>query len=65
MASKFSVDMEELRQAKDANVHTEETFSIYDPRNPLVKRRNEQAAKAKAKQWSYPIDSSKRPRVTD
>ena len=28
--------------AKDANVQNEDTFDIYDPRNPLNKRRREE-----------------------
>ena len=38
---------EKLVLAKDANVQNEDTFDIYDPRNPLNKRRRgEENAKA-------------------
>ena len=31
--------------AKDANMQNEDTFDIYDPRNPINKRRREEGAK--------------------
>lgn len=38
---------EKLVLAKDANIQNEDTFDIYDPRNPLNKRRRgEQSSKA-------------------
>ena len=36
---------EKLVLAKDANIQNEDTFDIYDPRNPLNKRRREEGAK--------------------
>jgi peptidyl-prolyl cis-trans isomerase SDCCAG10 len=42
---------EKLVLAKDANIHNEDTFDIYDPRNPLNKRRRgEEGAKVKHQQ---------------
>uniref|UniRef100_A0A674NQP1 Spliceosome-associated protein CWC27 homolog n=1 Tax=Takifugu rubripes TaxID=31033 RepID=A0A674NQP1_TAKRU len=36
---------EQSRKVKDANVHDEDTFEIYDPRNPVNKRRREESKK--------------------
>ncbi|XP_073334801.1 spliceosome-associated protein CWC27 homolog [Pagrus major] len=36
---------EQTRKVKDANVHDEDTFEIYDPRNPVNKRRREESKK--------------------
>ncbi len=30
-------------KAKDASIQNEDTFDIYDPRNPLTKRRREES----------------------
>ncbi len=31
------------RKAKDANIRDEDTFEIFDPRNPINKRRREES----------------------
>lgn len=36
---------EQTRKVKDANMHDEDTFEIYDPRNPVNKRRREESKK--------------------
>ncbi|XP_035247145.1 spliceosome-associated protein CWC27 homolog isoform X2 [Anguilla anguilla] len=36
---------EQTRKVKDANVQDEDTFEIYDPRNPVNKRRREESKK--------------------
>lgn len=36
---------EQTRKVKDANVQDEDTFQIYDPRNPVNKRRREESKK--------------------
>ncbi|TWW66272.1 Peptidyl-prolyl cis-trans isomerase CWC27 -like protein [Takifugu flavidus] len=36
---------EQSRKVKDANMHDEDTFEIYDPRNPVNKRRREESKK--------------------
>ncbi|CDQ76633.1 unnamed protein product [Oncorhynchus mykiss] len=33
---------EQTRKVKDANMQDEDTFEIYDPRNPVNKRRREE-----------------------
>lgn len=49
---------EQSRKVKDANMQDEDTFEIYDPRNPVNKRRREESKKLlkekKAKRWSSP-----------
>ena len=46
----FETD-EKLVLAKDANVQNEDTFDIYDPRNPLNKRRRgEESGKDRQRQ---------------
>lgn len=46
---------EQTRKVKDANMQDEDTFEIYDPRNPVNKRRREESKKLmkekKAKRW--------------
>lgn len=48
---------EQTRKVKDANMQDEDTFEIYDPRNPVNKRRREESKKLlkdkKAKRWSW------------
>lgn len=48
---------EQTRKVKDANMHDEDTFEIYDPRNPVNKRRREESKKImkekKAKRWGH------------
>lgn len=50
---------EQSRKVKDANVHDEDTFEIYDPRNPVNKRRREESKKLlkekKAKWWGHEV----------
>lgn len=36
---------EQTRKVKDANMQDEDTFEIYDPRNPVNKRRREESKK--------------------
>lgn len=36
---------EKSRKVKDANMQDEDTFEIYDPRNPVNKRRREESKK--------------------
>ena len=36
----------ELKRAKDASIENEDTFEIFDPRNPINKRRREASKKA-------------------
>lgn len=36
---------EQSRKVKDANMQDEDTFEIYDPRNPVNKRRREESKK--------------------
>lgn len=36
---------EQSRKVKDANIPDEDTFEIYDPRNPVNKRRREESKK--------------------
>ncbi|GAA6093771.1 spliceosome-associated protein CWC27 homolog [Tachysurus ichikawai] len=36
---------EQSKKVKDANMHDEDTFEIYDPRNPVNKRRREESKK--------------------
>lgn len=47
---------EQTRKVKDANMQDEDTFEIYDPRNPVTKRRREESKKImkekKVKKWS-------------
>ena len=33
------------RKAKDANIRNEDTYEIFDPRNPINKRRREESKK--------------------
>lgn len=53
---------EQTRKVKDANVHDEDTFEIYDPRNPVNKRRREESKKImkekKAKRWGHEVEGS-------
>lgn len=48
---------EQTRKVKDANMQDEDTFEIYDPRNPVNKRRREESKKLmkekKARRWDY------------
>lgn len=50
---------EQSRKVKDANMHDEDTFEIYDPRNPVNKRRREESKKIlkekKAKRWGFVV----------
>ena len=42
---------EKIVRAKDANIQNEDTFDIYDPRNPLNKRRRgEEGGKERQRQ---------------
>ncbi len=49
---------EQNRKVKDANMQDEDTFEIYDPRNPVNKRRREESKKLmkekKARRWDCP-----------
>lgn len=36
---------DQTRKVKDASVQDEDTFEIYDPRNPVNKRRREESKK--------------------
>lgn len=36
---------DKTRKVKDASVPDEDTFEIYDPRNPVTKRRREESKK--------------------
>lgn len=51
---------EQTRKVKDANMQDEDTFEIYDPRNPVNKRRREESKKLmkekKARRWSQHAD---------
>lgn len=50
---------EQSRKVKDANMQDEDTFEIYDPRNPVNKRRREESKKIlkekKAKRWGHKV----------
>lgn len=50
---------EQSIKVKDANMHDEDTFEIYDPRNPVNKRRREESKKIlkekKAKRWGFMV----------
>ena len=35
-------------KVKDANVHDEDTYEMFDPRNPINKRRREESKKRQA-----------------
>lgn len=52
---------EQTKKVKDANVQDEDTFEIYDPRNPVNKRRREESKKImkekKVKKWSSVVKS--------
>jgi len=60
---------EQTRKVKDANMQDEDTFEIYDPRNPVNKRRREESKKImkekKAKRWSRGVKGQVPPEPCD
>lgn len=42
----FKDEEDRVVLAKDANIQNEDTYDIYDPRNPLNKRRREEGGKS-------------------
>ncbi len=60
---------EQTRKVKDANMQDEDTFEIYDPRNPVNKRRREESKKImkekKAKRWGHEVEGQVLPKPCD
>lgn len=60
---------EQTRKVKDANMQDEDTFEIYDPRNPVNKRRREESKKImkekKAKRWGREVEGRVLPKPCD
>ena len=47
MTHKFQVEDSDLKQARDANVERgDDEYEMFDPRNPMNKRRREKAKQA-------------------